>query len=87
MDSQTEEIGGLPWVRLAARDLGGAGAYAVWIDGVQRVGGLHDRLAMARDMFSAGAAPVAVSITVSPGAPDADALLASFMAKLAPPRT
>ncbi len=82
VDSQIEQVGGLPWVRLAARDLGGAGAYAVWIDGVQRVGGLHDRLAMARDMFSAGPAPIAVSIMVSPGAADAEGLLATFMSRL-----
>jgi hypothetical protein len=87
VDSQVEQIGGQPWVRLAARDLGGAGAYAVWIDGVQRVGGLHDRLTMARDMFSAGVAPIAVSITVAPGAQDASALLAIFMALLHPPQT
>jgi hypothetical protein len=62
--------------------MGGAGAYAVWIDGVQRVGGLHDRLVMARDMFHAGPAPVAVSIVVSSGAPGADATLGQFMALL-----
>ena len=80
VDGQVEQVGGVPWVRLVARDLGGAGAYAVLIDGVQRVGGLRDRLVMARDMFSAGAPPIAVSIMVAPGAPDADALLAAFMA-------
>jgi exosortase A len=82
VDSQVEMVGGVPWVRLAARDLGGAGAYAVWIDGVQRVGGLHDRLVMARDMFSAGAAPVAVSLRVAPGNGGADGFLAAFMGQV-----
>jgi exosortase A len=60
-----------PWTMLTARDTRRAAAYAVWVDGVQRIGGLHDRLTMARDMFRAGPdTPVAVSVTMSPGTED-----------------
>jgi len=57
-----------PWTMLSARDTRRAAAYAVWADGAQRIGGLHDRLTMARDMFGAGSGtPVALCVTISPG--------------------
>ena len=79
VDSQAAQLDGKRWIKLAARDEGGASAYAVWIDGVQRVGSLHDRLAMARDMFGAGSAPVAVSVSIFPMN---DGLLTAFMQKI-----
>jgi exosortase len=79
VDSQATEVEGKPWMRLAARDEGGCSAFAVWIDGVQRIGSLHDRLAMARDMFSAGAAPVAVSVAAFPAN---EGVLGAFMRRL-----
>jgi exosortase A len=70
VDSQAIQVDGKPWIRLTSRDEGGSSAFAVWIDGAQRVGSLHDRLAMARDMFSAGSAPVAVSVAAFPANED-----------------
>jgi exosortase A len=67
VDSEVVQLGGAPWVVLSGRDLGGAAAYAVWIDGRQSVGGLRDRVAMARDMFTLGSAPVVVTVAVAPG--------------------
>jgi hypothetical protein len=79
IDTQTEQIGGAPWVLMTARDLGGVAAYAVWIDGVQAAGGLHDRIKMARDLFSPGPPPVAVSVAVAPGHPGAREMLQGFL--------
>ncbi len=78
IDSQATQVEGKPWIKLVARDEGGSSAFAVWIDGVQRIGSLHDRLAMARDMFSAGEAPVAVSVAAFPVN---DQVLTEFMEK------
>jgi hypothetical protein len=55
-------------------------AYAVWIDGRQAVGGLRDRVEMARDMFTAGALPVVVTVAVAPGKMGAREALAGFLA-------
>jgi exosortase A len=79
VDSQTVQVDGKRWIKLAARDAGGASAFAVWIDGVQRVGSLHDRLAMARDMLGAGGAPVAVAVSTFPMN---DGVLTAFMQKI-----
>jgi hypothetical protein len=66
---------------LSARDTGRAAGYAVWIDGKQVLGGMHDRLRMARDMFGAGpGAPVALAVTVAQGEPGAEARLKDFLA-------
>jgi exosortase A len=64
------------WVILTGRD-GGAAAYAIRLDGVQRVGGLRDRLAMARAMFGAGEPSTGLVIT----APSRDALSAVIPAR------
>jgi exosortase A len=80
VDSEVVRIGGAPWVLLSGRDLGGVAAYAVWIDGRQAVGGLRDRVEMARDMFTAGALPVVVTVAVAPGKMGAREALAGFLA-------
>jgi exosortase A len=84
VDSQVVQVGGAPWIRLSSRDQGGGSAYAVWIDGVQRVGGLHDRLAMARDMFGAGAPPIAVSVRATPAN---ESVLSAFLRQLVAHKT
>jgi exosortase len=71
IDSEPWQGDAGPWTLLSARDTRSAAAYAVWVDGAQRIGGLHDRLAMARDMFRAGPdTPVAVSVIMVPGTDD-----------------
>jgi exosortase/archaeosortase family protein len=82
IDTQAERIGGAPWVLMTARDNGGVAAYAVWIDGLQAAGGLHDRLKMARDLFSAGPPPVAVSVAVAPGHAGAREMLQGFLVNM-----
>jgi exosortase A len=79
VDSEVVRFGGAPWVLMSGRDLGGVAAYAVWIDGRQGVGGLRDRVAMARDMFTAGALPVVVTVAVAPGKAGAREALAAFL--------
>jgi exosortase A len=81
VDSEVVRLGGRPWVLMSGRDLGGVAAYAVWVDGRQSVGGLRDRLEMARDMFSAGLAPVVVTVAVSPGMLGAREALSAFLAR------
>jgi hypothetical protein len=81
VDSEVVRFGGRPWVLMSGRDFGGVAAYAVWIDGRQSVGGLADRLRMARDMFSDGASPVVVTVAVAPGKPGAREALGAFLGK------
>ena len=52
------------WVLLTDRDSGRVAAYVLWVDGKSALGGLHDRILMARDMFSGGSLPPA-SLTVA----------------------
>jgi len=80
VDSEVVRLGGAPWVLMSGRDLGGVAAYAVWIDGRQGVGGVRDRVEMARDMFSEGALPVVVTVAVAPGKVGAREALAGFLA-------
>jgi exosortase A len=87
VDSQVEQIGGGPWVVLSGRDLGGIAAYAAWIDGEQRIGGLHDRLKMARDMFTQGPPVITESVAIAPGKPGAEAVLRAFLEKPLQPNT
>jgi exosortase A len=69
-----------PWVVLTARDTSQAAAYAVWTGGRQVIGGLRDRLAMARAMFTPRpGATVAIAVTVSPGKPWAEDVLHGFL--------
>jgi hypothetical protein len=79
VDSEVVRFGGAPWVLMSGRDQGGVAAYAVWIDGRQEVGGLRDRIGMARDMFRAGALPVVVTVAVAPGKPGEREALAAFL--------
>jgi len=79
VDSEVVRFGGRPWVLMSGRDLGGVAAYAVWVDGRQGVGGLRDRVEMARDMFSAGVAPVVVTVAVAPGKLGAREALGVFL--------
>jgi len=80
VDTEMVRLGGAPWIVMSGRDLGGVAAYAVWIDGRQAVGGLRDRVRMAHDMFSAGAAPVVVTVAVAPGKAGAREVLSAFLA-------
>jgi exosortase A len=82
VDSEVVRLGGAPWVVMSGRDLGGAAAYAVWVDGRQSVGGLRDRVAMARDMFSEGRAPVVVTVAVAPGKVGAREALVGVLAQV-----
>jgi exosortase A len=82
VDSEVVWLGGAPWVVMSGRDQGGAAAYAVWVDGRQSVGGLRDRVAMARDMFSEGKAPVVVTIAVAPGKAGAREALLGVLAQV-----
>jgi len=79
LDTETVRLGGAPWVLISGRDFGGVAAYAVWIDGRQSVGGLRDRLEIARDMFSTGKPPVVVTVVVAPGKPGAREVLTAFL--------
>ncbi len=63
------------WVLLTDRDSGRVAAYVLWVDGKPALGGLHDRLHMARDMF-AGSVPPPASLTV---AAPSETALATFL--------
>ncbi len=72
---------GAPWMLLATHEPPGQSAYAVWDDGRQMLGGLHDRLRMARGMFTAGGtAPVAVAVTLQSSDQDGTDQLRDFLA-------
>ncbi len=62
---------GAPWVMLTAHETNRQAAYAVWVDGRQVLGGLRERLVMARDMFGhASTPPLAIAVTLE--SPDLD---------------
>ena len=48
---------GAPWMLLTVKETGEQSAYAVWVDGHPMIGGLRDRVAMARDMLATNAPP------------------------------
>lgn len=86
VDTQAVRIGGAPWMMMTGRDLGGVSAYAIWVDGRQMVGSVRDRLQMARDMFSAGRPPVAVTVAVAPGKAGAQEILMDVLPKILLPK-
>jgi hypothetical protein len=86
VDTQAVRVGGAPWMMMTGRDLGGVSAYAVWVDGMQMVGSVRDRLRMARDMFSAGRPPVAVAVAVAPGKAGAQEMLMDVLPKVLLPK-
>lgn len=81
VDSQVRQIGGAAWVVLSARGQGGSAAYALRADGQQMAGGLHDRIRLAGDMFTAGPPPVALVVAVMPGQDGAEDTLRRFLAE------
>jgi len=56
------------WVLLTDRDSGRVAAYVVSIDGVPSLGGLRDRLCLARAMFERSHAPSIAVVASAPGA-------------------
>jgi exosortase A len=76
IDQEIDHARGTPWAILTGRDAGAA-AYAIRLDNIQRVGGLRDRLAMARAMFTAGPPPIGLIVT----APSREALAAFLAAR------
>ncbi len=72
---------GAPWMLLTVKESGQQSAYAVWVDGQPMLGGLRDRLRMARDMLAAHASPsVAVAVTAQMGEADGGEGLRAFLA-------
>ncbi len=71
---------GAPWMLLTVKESGQQSAYAVWVDGQPMLGGLQDRLRMARDMLAAHASPsVAVAVTVQAAEADGGEKLRAFL--------
>ncbi len=83
VDGGVLRVGGGPWMVLAGRD-GGAAAYAVWSGGVQMVGGLQDRVCLARAMLTGRTPAVAVIVAVDPGRAAAADALHQFLAEAHP---
>ena len=72
---------GAPWMVLSAADTGRVAAYAVWVDGRQVLGGLHDRLVLTQmALGGAGRTSVAVAVTITPGGPGASDAVKQFLA-------
>ncbi len=72
---------GAPWMLLTVKETGQQAAYAVWVDGKPVLGGLHDRLHIARDMLARrGSVSVAVAVTVQAGQGDGGEGLRAFLA-------
>jgi exosortase A len=56
------------WVLVMDQETGQAGAYLLWVDGAPALGGLHDRLALARDLLTGSPdAPIAVTVSTATG--------------------
>ncbi len=71
---------GAPWMLLTVKETGQQSAYAVWVDGQPMLGGLQDRLRMARDMLAPHASPsVAVAVTALTVQPDGGEGLRAFL--------
>ena len=68
--------GAPPWMLVRAHQTGRISAYAVQVDGVQGVGGLHDRIRMVGDMFSRadGPRPLARAVRLVGGMGDENSL-------------
>jgi exosortase/archaeosortase family protein len=75
--------GGAPWTLARAHETQRASAYAIVVDGVQGVGGLHDRLRMLRGMLGVGqrGLPHALVVTM-PASGEAETVLKQFLAAL-----
>ena len=72
---------GAPWMLLTVKETGQQSAYAVWVDGRPMLGGLGDRLHMARDMLGRRASrSVAVAVTWQPVQEDGGEGLRAFLA-------
>ncbi len=72
---------GAPWMLLTVKETGQQSAYAVWVDGRPMLGGLSDRLQMARDMLATRASPsVAVAVTWQASGSDGGQGLRAFLA-------
>ena len=72
---------GAPWMLLTVKETGRQSAYAVWVDGEPMLGGLHDRLRMARHMLDRRAGPcVAVAVVLRTTEGDGVAQLQAFLA-------
>jgi exosortase A len=72
---------GAPWILLSAHDSHQEAAYALSVEGAQMVGGLHDRVRMARDMFDGRKPPVGVAVSVESPLVDADERLRTFLSQ------
>ncbi len=72
---------GAPWMLLTVKETGQQSAYAVWVDGHPMVGGLQDRLRMARDMMLPPISPsIAVAVTVQTTQANGGEELRAFLA-------
>ncbi len=81
VDRAVWQAAGGPWMLLSAADTGRVAAYAVWVDGRQSLGGLHDRVVLTRmGLGGAGRPAVALAVTAEPGGPGASELVKSFLA-------
>jgi hypothetical protein len=57
------------WNLLVDQETGAAGAYLLWIDGAPSLGGMRDRVRLARDLLrGADTASVAVAVNSAGGA-------------------
>ena len=75
----------VPWMLVRAQDTGRVAAYAIRVDEVQGVGGVHDRLRILGNMFGQGHAPAtAWSVSVTPGGPEDEMLLKTVLTGLSP---